>query len=146
MKFTSVTVRCTDPDYLDISWAVDHPGIDPAAFRYTVGLEVSHLKVPSIRLTVTFRTSIRCGIISRRVSALGVPCTTRVTATREEVDYVSEPSSRLPRAPLDGLEITRLHNLLLVRIREAALSRLSGACLRREMYSATIESQETHCL
>lgn len=36
MKFTSVTVRCTDPDYLDISWVVDHPGVDPAAFRYTV--------------------------------------------------------------------------------------------------------------
>ena len=112
MKFTSVTVRCTDPDYLDISWAVDHPGIDPAAFRYTVERgESPEGPFDTLNRDLQDIYQVRDYIAPRKRAWRTLYY--RVTATREGEDYVSEPSSCLPRAPLDGLEITRLHNLLL---------------------------------
>jgi hypothetical protein len=112
MQFTMVKVRCTNPDYLDISWEVDHPGIDPLAFEYTLERGESPegpFEVIKSGLKDTYQ--FRDYIAPRKRAWRNLYY--RVKASSAKGDILSEPTNCLPRAPLDGLEMTRLHNMLL---------------------------------
>lgn len=112
MKFTSVRVRCSNPDYLDISWEVDHPGVDPLAFEYTVERgESPEGPFEVLKTGLKDIYHFRDYIAPRKRAWRNLYY--RIKSTNAQVDTFSDPVNCLPRAPLDGLEMTRLHNMLL---------------------------------
>lgn len=112
MRFTSVRVGCSNPDYLDISWEVDHPGVDPLAFTYSVDRSESpEGPFELIRKDLKDLYQFRDYIAPRKRAWRNLYY--KIRASSAQGTFSSEPTSCLPRAPLDGLEMTRLHNMLL---------------------------------
>lgn len=112
MSFDHVSVSCTEPDYMDIGWSFKAKA--HASLAYTFVVERAESPAGPYEVVagpMRDRYSARDYIAPMR--RVWRTLYYRITATGPDGDIVSEPTLCGPRPPLDGLEMTRLHNVLL---------------------------------
>lgn len=114
MRFTSLRVSSFEIDYMVVSWEVDFDGRDALSVSFSVlrgespegPFEVVHPRLVD-------RYEVRDYIPPpQRRSWRSIYYVVRATDAEGNV-VDSEPTSCEPRPPLDGMEMTRLHNKLL---------------------------------
>jgi len=112
MSFTTVHVKCSEPDYMDISWSFDSGKHDSLSYTYTVERAESPAgPYDTVAGPMRDRYSARDYIAPRK--RVWRSLYYRISAEGPEGIVTSEPTLCGPRPPLDGLEMTRLHNVLL---------------------------------
>lgn len=112
MSFTTVHVKCSEPDYMDISWSFDNGKYDSLSYTYTVERSESPAgPYDTVAGPMRDRYSARDYIAPRK--RVWRSLYYRISAEGPEGTVTSEPTLCGPRPPLDGLEMTRLHNVLL---------------------------------
>jgi len=112
MPFRSVKVACSEPDYMDVSWDFDSGAQSSLSFTFLVERAESPAgPFELIAGPMRDRYAARDYMAPKR--KVWRTLYYRVTAQGVDGDELSDPTLCGPRPPLDGLEMTRLHNVLL---------------------------------
>ena len=112
MSFESVEVSCSEPDFMDIKWSFNSATQSSLSFTFSVErAESPSGPYETVAGPMRDRYSARDYMAPKR--RVWRTLYYRVIATSPEGSITSEPSLCGPRPPLDGLEMTRLHNVLL---------------------------------
>lgn len=114
MRFTRVRVSSFELDYMVVSWEVDLLGADALAVKYDVlRAEAPEGPFDQVHTSLVDRYELRDYIAPpQRRAWRSFYYVVRAHLPDDSV-VDSEPTSCEPRPPLDGMEITRLHNKLL---------------------------------
>jgi hypothetical protein len=113
MRFTSLRVSGFELDYMVVTWEVDLENDDALAVTYDVERAESPAG-PFDKIVEGFKDRyVLRDYIAPAQRRVWASIYYRVTAHTPSGDVVSEAKTCDPRPPLDGMEISRLHNKLL---------------------------------
>lgn len=114
MRFTSVRVSSFELDYMVVSWEFEFGGRDALSVTFNVARAESPAgPYTPVRAGLVDRYELRDYIAPPQRRAWRSIYYQVTARDAEGGEVVSEPTSCEPRPPLDGMEISRLHNKLL---------------------------------